>query len=48
MSVFNFTVLLSYHVIHVFLVEKFNCPATHGHVSYHNNKVEIIEPKIEH
>ena len=30
--VFNFTVLLSYRAILVFLVQKFSCPvATHGH-----------------
>jgi hypothetical protein len=30
--VFNFTVLLSYHAIRVFLVQMFSCPvATHGH-----------------
>ena len=32
MLVFNFTVLLSYRAIRVFLVQKFSCPvATHGH-----------------
>jgi hypothetical protein len=31
-SVFNFTVLLSYRAIRVFLAQKFSCPvATHGH-----------------
>ena len=31
-SVFNFTVLLSYHTICVFLVQKFSCSvATHGY-----------------
>ena len=29
---FNFTVLLSYHAIRVFLIQNFNCPvAMHGH-----------------
>jgi hypothetical protein len=32
--VFNFTVLLSYRAIRVFLVQKFSCPvATHGHAT---------------
>ena len=33
-SVFNFTVLLSYRAIHVFLVQKFSCSvATHGYAT---------------
>ena len=43
-SVFNFTVLLSYRAIHMFLVKKFSCPiATHGHEPIDvdaNNKVK--------
>jgi len=47
--VFNFTVLLFYRAIHVFLVQKFNCPiATHGHATYLDKRRELGEEYAMH